>query len=148
MDINITQYKTMRRRAVNSCTGSNAFALCVVLFALTSALITVEALPKPNNNYNINGGGDKDTTKSAAKAEAATAGKDHNKVFSNINENYQSSSSSLDAVTKKFEDDFKERQFQMRQYWKDTFEDIKESNPVVFPSKTTTTTTTTSPPEV
>jgi len=37
-------------------------------------------------------------------------------------------------VAKKLEDDFKERQLKMRQYWQNTFEEIKTSNPVIFPS--------------
>ena len=59
--------------------------------------------------------------------------KDSNRVFANINENYQSSSTSLDAVTRKIEDDYRKRQLRMRVYWKRIFEEIKVSNPVVFP---------------
>lgn len=57
------------------------------------------------------------------------------KIFTNINENYQSSSKSLDAVAKRLEEKRNERQLKMRKYWKQTFAEIKSSNPVVFPSE-------------
>jgi len=97
-----------------------------MIVTLTSIILltTVQALPKPNN---INGD-DKDPKTGPAEIK-------DNKIFNNINENYQSSSSSLDAVTKKIEDDFKERQLKNREFWKQTFEEIKVSNPVVFPSE-------------
>mmetsp|Transcript_17555 Transcript_17555/g.36445 ORF Transcript_17555/g.36445 Transcript_17555/m.36445 type:complete len:956 (+) Transcript_17555:320-3187(+) len=41
---------------------------------------------------------------------------------------------SIDALAKKLEDDMKERQEKLRAYWQQTFEEIKASNPVVFPS--------------
>ncbi len=40
---------------------------------------------------------------------------------------------SIDALAKKLEDDMKERQEKLRAYWQHTFEEIKASNPVVFP---------------
>eukprot|EP00581_Thalassiosira_minuscula_P006562 CAMPEP_0183743140 /NCGR_PEP_ID=MMETSP0737-20130205/65063_1 /TAXON_ID=385413 /ORGANISM="Thalassiosira miniscula, Strain CCMP1093" /LENGTH=1006 /DNA_ID=CAMNT_0025978747 /DNA_START=257 /DNA_END=3275 /DNA_ORIENTATION=- len=107
-----------------------------MIFAVTSSLqlLTVEAKnnrsPKSNDRKTA-----RPTPTTGARTTETT--KEHNnnntKIFTNLNENYQSSSSSLDAVTKKLEDDFKVRQNKMRQYWKRTFEEIKESNPVVFP---------------
>lgn len=57
------------------------------------------------------------------------------KIFTNINENYQSSSKSLDAVAKRLEEKRHERQLKMREYWKQTFAEIKSLNPVVFPTE-------------
>jgi len=122
----------MRRWANNSCPCSHAF-LCM-FFTLTSTLLLISTVdahdPKRINNNSING--DNNNNKEPTTPPPDAAAKD-NKIFTNINANYQSSSSSLDAVTKKIEGDFKERQLKMRTYWKETFEEIKESNPVVFP---------------
>eukprot|EP00584_Thalassiosira_punctigera_P014863 CAMPEP_0172555378 /NCGR_PEP_ID=MMETSP1067-20121228/58384_1 /TAXON_ID=265564 ORGANISM="Thalassiosira punctigera, Strain Tpunct2005C2" /NCGR_SAMPLE_ID=MMETSP1067 /ASSEMBLY_ACC=CAM_ASM_000444 /LENGTH=888 /DNA_ID=CAMNT_0013343895 /DNA_START=172 /DNA_END=2835 /DNA_ORIENTATION=- len=121
----------MRRRSRPS-PRSNAFQCVFLSLTLTLlAITTVEALPKLNNDT-TNGGDEKDAakTKPAAAASSAKSGKT---IFTNINENYQSSSSSLDAMTKKIEEDIKQRQVRMRQYWKRTFEEIREANPVVFP---------------
>ena len=57
------------------------------------------------------------------------------KIFTNINENYQSSSKSLDAVAKRLEEKRNEQRLKMREYWKQTFAEIKSSNPVVFPTE-------------
>lgn len=57
------------------------------------------------------------------------------KIFTNINDNYQSSSKSLDAVAKRLEEKRNEQRLKMREYWKQTFEEIKASNPVVFPTE-------------
>jgi len=99
-------------------------AVTCMFFTVSSIMalvVTVEALPKPDN---VNG--DKDSTPTPVQSK---------KIFTNINENYESSSASLDAVTKKLEGDFKVRQLKMRVYWKQTFKEIKASNPVVFPPK-------------
>ena len=51
-----------------------------------------------------------------------------------LNENYQSSSKSLDMAVKRLEGKRNEQQLKMRQYWEQTFKEIKSlSNPVVFP---------------
>ena len=57
----------------------------------------------------------------------------------NDKQQQQQSSSSKYKRYKKFEDeflDFKDRQQMLREYWKQTFEEIKASNPVVFPPPT------------
>lgn len=54
------------------------------------------------------------------------------KIFHNLEENYKASSSVLDAVTKRYQDDLKKRQAQAREDWKRTFEEIKDSNPTGF----------------
>ncbi|KAL7537180.1 hypothetical protein ACHAXR_007648 [Thalassiosira sp. AJA248-18] len=116
-----------RRMSTSSCIGpSSRHALLCLLFPAVATILlatSADALSKPSK---INGG-DKDQPKKTTSDET----KD-NKIFTNINENYQSSSKSVDAVTKKLEGDFKERQLKMREYWKQTFEEIKDSNPVVF----------------
>ena len=75
------------------------------------------------------------STSSSVVVDTITSkeGSSNTKIFTNLSDNYQSSSTSLDAVTKKLEDDFKERQLKLREYWQQTFEEIKASNPVVFP---------------
>lgn len=57
------------------------------------------------------------------------------KIFTNINENYKSSSKSLAAVANRLEENRIEQQLKMRKYWKRTFKEIKASNPIVFPSE-------------
>jgi len=54
------------------------------------------------------------------------------KIFHNLEENYKASSSALDVVTKRYQDDLKQRRAQAREDWKRTFEEIKDSNPTVF----------------
>ena len=54
------------------------------------------------------------------------------KIFHNLEENYKASSSALDVVAKRYQDDLKQRQAQAREDWKRTFEEIKGSNPTVF----------------
>ena len=88
--------------------------LCIVLlFSFESLLYQVDSLDSSDGG----GGGDKQ-------------------------QQQQSSSSSKYKRYKKIEDeflDFKDRQQMLREYWKQTFEVIKASNPVVFPPPTTTT---------
>ena len=98
--------------------------LLLLLPHLATVGVVVHAGPPPPDADCDDGNDDSATT--------ATI-KDSNRVFANINENYQSSSTSLDAVTRKIEDDYRKRQLRMRVYWKRIFEEIKVSNPVVFP---------------
>ena len=86
-------------------------------FALMSMLLVLQAEARaPNSNINNHNGDEKEPP---GMELAETKDK---KTIINLRQNYQSSS----AVTKKLEDDFKAR-------WRRTFEEIKESNPVVFP---------------
>ena len=86
-------------------------------FALMSMLLVLQAEARaPNSNINNHNGDEKEPPGTEL---AETKDK---KTIINLRQNYQSSS----AVTKKLEDDFKAR-------WRRTFEEIKESNPVVFP---------------
>jgi len=134
----------MRRRPASRCVGAHAHAhASIISLFLSIAAITllsriaVEALPKPKSNGKINGnvngnvnGNKQNSSPSIPETESA---KDNStKIFSNINENYQSSSTSLKALNKQLDEDMKEGRLKMRKYWKQTFEEIKESNPVVF----------------
>ena len=56
-----------------------------------------------------------------------------NRVFANVNENYISSSRSVESLTSMIEDDYKKTQMRMRVYWRRIFREIRMSNPVVFP---------------
>jgi len=108
-------------RLGNSRSYSNAL-LCITVFTLMSTLLVIHVearKPKPN----IRNGGDKEPTVTTETELAET--KDTKRIITNLHQNYQSSSTSLDAVTKRLEDDFKVR-------WRRTLKEIKESNPVVF----------------
>ncbi len=79
--------------------------------------------------------GTSDDHKSHHIDNPATIEANKTRIFTNINENYQSSSKSLDAVAKRLEEKRNKRQLKMRKYWKQTFAEIKSSNPVVFPTE-------------
>lgn len=117
----------MRMRSMNP---SSRAAMLLVILALAQSGRMSDALPSKKQSSNLSKDGG-DVEEEEATKDAATT----TKIFTNLNENYQSSSSSLDVVTKKLEEDIKERQSRMRSYWKRTFEDIRASNPVVFPAE-------------
>ncbi|KAL7548701.1 hypothetical protein ACHAWF_011975 [Thalassiosira exigua] len=125
-----------RRPLVSSALAAAAAAAALALHR-SSAPSLVEALPKPSGVVD----GDRadppgDANEGGGGTGSGGSGGSSAKIFTNLNDNYQSSSSALDAATRrasrKLEDDFKERQAKMRRYWKRTFEEIRESNPVVF----------------
>ena len=64
--------------------------------------------------------------------DASIAKANRTKIFTNINENYKSSSKSLDKLGLRLEEKRNEQRLKMREYWKRTFEEIKSSSPVVF----------------
>lgn len=74
-------------------------------------------------------------TKGDHRADSTIIEANKTKIFTNINENYQSSSKSLDTVAKRLEEKRNEQRSKMREYWKQAFEEIKASNPVVFPTE-------------
>lgn len=89
-----------------------------LLLTATLLLVANIAAAFPNDNKVNNTHHDDKTTK---------------RKLLTLEENYASSSKSLDAVAKRLEEKRNEQRLKMRQYWERTFEEIRASNPVVFP---------------
>ena len=121
-------------RFARSCGCGGSRALLCLLF-LAAATSSVHALPKPNGSGGVNGGHEDDLSEPKSSDSPSKDG-NNKKIFTNLNENIQSSSTSLDVLSAKLEEDIgrnmKVRENVMRRYWKQTFEEIKASNPVVF----------------
>ena len=146
------ELRRRRRRAFTLLSSSSSctfFTVPILFLAIAATRTVVNSLPnhqhssgsRENDNYGTpnKATATSTTTDPASSDDKTTISNASTKIFTNLNDNYQSSSTSLDMVTKKLEDDFKDRQLKLREYWKQTFEEIKASNPVVFPPESTTT---------
>lgn len=132
--VSSTSLRQRRRRAFPISSSSSCMLVTASLFLIIATRSVVVSLHDDDSSTSAT---TSTTTPTTTNLDDATTTPHSNekstKIFTNINDNYQSSSTSLDAVTKKIEEDIKERQMKMREYWQQTFEEIKASNPVVFP---------------
>lgn len=97
--------KLLRKKRVSSTPST--YIMSMFLLAILLILITItRALPNNDHNNNLKNI-DKDDPLALVKIQTAN--------------------------TKKIEDEFHQNQINMREYWEQTFEEIRASNPVIFP---------------